>query len=51
MNKKKGKLALDYVAIALLAVLALIILLIFGGKMRDKAIDGLKSFISILGRK
>ena len=48
---KKGKLALDYVAVALLAVLVLIVLLIFGGKMRDKAIEGWHSFISILGRK
>jgi hypothetical protein len=48
---KKGKLALDYVAVALLAVLVLIVLLIFGGKLRDKAIEGLKSFISILGKK
>lgn len=46
---KKGKLALDYLAIILLALLVLVVMLIFSGKLRAMAIDGWHSFLSSVG--
>lgn len=46
---KKGKLALDYVAIILLALIVLVVMLIFSGKLREKSIDAWQSFLSTIG--
>lgn len=48
---KKGKLALDYLAVILLAIIVLVVMLIFSGKLREKSIDAWRSFLSTIGRR
>ena len=49
---KKGKLAVEYLAIIVLALIILVVLLIFASGIRDKIIAGIKSFIqNVLGRR
>lgn len=51
MKIKKGKLALDYLAIILLALIVLVVMLIFSGKLREKSLDAWQSFLSTIGRR
>jgi len=48
---KKGKLATEYLAAVVLALLLLVVLLIFAKNIRDKIIEGIKHFLSIVGRR
>ncbi len=48
---KKAKLALEYLAVILLALIVLVVVLIFSGKIREKAFDAGKSFLGIIGRR
>ncbi|MDI6737035.1 MAG: hypothetical protein QME12_00780 [Nanoarchaeota archaeon] len=51
MKLKKGKLALDYLAIIILALIVLVVMLIFSGKLRGMAVDAWRSFLSTIGRR
>ncbi len=49
--EKNGKLAIEYIAIIILALLLLVVLLIFSNSIRDKILEGMKHFVkNILGR-
>ncbi|HII14980.1 MAG TPA: hypothetical protein HA362_01595 [Nanoarchaeota archaeon] len=48
---KNGKLALEYLAVIVLGLLLLVAMLIFSTKVREKVVDAIKSFVSIIGRK
>lgn len=48
---RRGKLALEYLAIIALALIVLIVVLIFSGKIREKAFDAGRSFLGIIGRR
>ena len=45
------KLALEYLAVIVLGLLLLVAMLIFSTKVREKVVDAIKSFVSIIGRK
>ncbi|MBU2638898.1 MAG: hypothetical protein KJ955_08035 [Nanoarchaeota archaeon] len=48
---RKGKLALEYLAVIALALIVLIVVLIFSSKIREKAFDAGRSFLGIIGRR
>lgn len=49
--KKKGKLALEYLAVIVLALIVLIVILIFSGKIREKAFEAGRNFLAFIGRR
>ena len=49
LRDKNGKLALEYLAVIVLALLLLVVMLIFSTKVRDKITDAIKNFISVIG--
>jgi hypothetical protein len=43
---KRGKLSIEYLAVAILVLAVLFILLLFGGKIREKIIEAVTTFFS-----
>lgn len=48
---KKAKLALEYLAIIVLALIVLIVVIIFSGKIKEKAFEAGRNFLAFIGRR